>query len=130
MALETTKGNDSEVEPEHYFQPAKLEEVDSVVEQYRKNSRHAIGVLLHAQKILGYLPPIIQKRIAQGLNMYPSEVRRIVSFHSCFRTEPEDAHVPGNTSGIEKAWNSVTWMTGSNALHAVNDFIKERQLES
>jgi CheY-like chemotaxis protein len=129
-AIEMTKGNDSEIEPEEYFQPAKLAELDRVINQYSKNSRHAIGVLLHAQEILGYLPPMIQKRIALGLNMYPSEVRRIVSFHSCFRTEPKGVHIPGYISGIEKAWNSVTWMTGNKALHAVDEFINWRQLES
>lgn len=129
-AIEMTKENDSPIEPEEYFHPAKLAELDRVIHQYRNNSRHAIGVLLHAQEILGYLPPVIQNRIALGLNMYPSEVRRIVSFHSSFRTEPEIAHIPGHTGGIERAWNSVTWMTGNKALHAVDDFIKGRQLGS
>ncbi len=130
MAVEMTIGNDSEIAPEQYFQQAKIEELDGMINRYKKNSRHAIGALLQAQEILGYLPPIIQKHIAHGLDMYPSEIRRIVSFHSCFRTEPEDIHVSGCTNGIEKAWNSVTWMTGHNALHAVGDFIKGRQLES
>jgi len=129
-AIEMIKENASEMETEDYIQPSKLAELDKVINNFRKKPGHAIGVLLHAQEILGYIPPMIQKRIALGLNMYPSEVRRIVSFHSCFRTEPKAVHVPGYTSGIEKAWNSVTWMTGNKALHAVDDFIKLRQLES
>ncbi len=128
-AIEIIRENASEFEPEKNFQPAKLAEFDKVINQYRKMSSHAIRILLHAQEILGYLPPMIQKRIALALNMYPSEIRSIVSFYSCFRTKPEGKHAPCYISGYEKAWNSVTWMTGRKALHAVNEFIKSRQLE-
>ena len=113
-----------EIESEEDVQPVKLAELDKLINQYRNESSHAIRVLSHAQEILGYLPPIIQNRIAQGLNMFPSEIRSIVSFYSCFRTKPKGGHAPYYITGIEKAWNSVTWMTGQKALHSVNEFIK------
>jgi hypothetical protein len=71
---------------------------------------------------------MIQTRIALGLDMHPSEVSSIISFYSCFKTKPKDVEAGRNISGVEKAWNSVTWMTGNKALHAVNEFIKGRQL--
>ncbi len=103
-----------------------LEELDTVIHQYRKNPGHAIRVLLQAQEIFGYLSPATQKRIAQELNMYPSEIRSIVSFYSCFRTKPELARTPCYVGGIERAWNGVTWMTGKRAANAVNEFIRSR----
>ncbi len=115
-------------EQEVKFQPEMLEELDAVIHQYRGNSGHAIRVLLHAQEIFGYLPPAIQIRIAEGLNMYPSEIRSIVSFYSCFRTKPEIARTPCYVGGIEKAWNSVTWMTEKKATDAVKEFIRCKQL--
>jgi CheY-like chemotaxis protein len=111
-------------EREEEIQPELLAELDEVINQYGRMSSRVIRVLLHAQDIFGYLPSAIQKRIAQGLNMHPSEIRSIVSFYSCFRTKPEGTRAPCYISGYERAWNSVTWMTGKKALHAVNEFIK------
>ena len=128
-AIEWIRANALTNEQEEEFQPEMLAELDEVMNQYGKTSSHAIRVLLHAQELFGYLPPVIQTRIAQGLNMYPSEIRSLVSFYSCFRVIPEVGHAPCYISGYERAWNSVTWMTGSKALRAVNEFIKGRQLE-
>jgi CheY-like chemotaxis protein len=127
-AMEWVKENALSDEQEEEFHPEVLAELDAVINQYGKTSSHTIRVLLHAQEIIGYLPTKIQKRIAQGLNMFPSEIRSIVSFYSCFRTKPEGKHAPCYISGYEKAWNSVTWMTEKKALHAVNEFLKLRQV--
>jgi CheY-like chemotaxis protein len=126
--IEWIRGNALENEQEEEFQPEMLAELDEVINQYGNTPSHAIRVLLHAQEIFGYLPSVIQKRIAQGLNMYPSEIRSIVSFYSCFRTKPEAGHIPCYISGVEHAWNSVSWMTGKRAVTAVNDFLKSKQL--
>jgi CheY-like chemotaxis protein len=125
--IEWLKENVLKNEQEEEFKPEMLAELDAVINQCRKTSSHPIRVLLHAQEIFGYLPSMIQKRIAQGLNMYPSEIRGIVSFYSCFRTRPKAVHIPYYTSGIEKAWNSVSCMTGKRAVNAVNEFIQSRQ---
>ena len=126
--IEWIRGNALKNEQEEEFQPEMLAELDEVINQYGNTPSHAIRVLLHAQEIFGYLPSVIQKRIAQGLNMYPSEIRSIVSFYSCFRTKPEADHIPCYISGVEHAWNSVSWMTGKRAVTAVNDFLKSKQL--
>jgi CheY-like chemotaxis protein len=128
--IEWMRENDLKHEQEEEFHPAMLAELDEVINQYGRMPSHATRVLLDAQDLFGYIPSSIQKRIAEGLNMHPSKIRRIVAFHSCFRTEPEAVHNTSCISGIEKAWNSVTWMTGNKALHAVDEFIKGRQLES
>ena len=125
--IELTASNTLQKEPKEEYPPAMLEELDTVIHQYRKNPGHAIRVLLQAQEIFGHLSPAIQKHIAQELNMYPSEIRSIVSFYSCFRTKPEGKHAPCYISGTERAWNSVTWMTGKKAADAVNEFIRCKQ---
>jgi CheY-like chemotaxis protein len=124
--IEWINGNALKNEQEEKFQPEMLDELDAVVQRYRGDSGHAIRVLLHAQEIFGYLPSVIQKRVAEGLNMYLSEIRSIVSFYSCFRTKPEIARTPCYVGGIERAWNGVKWMTGKKAADAVNEFIRSK----
>ena len=127
-AMEWITENALKIEQDKYFKPEMLAKLDEIIVQYGKTSSHAVQVLTRAQEIFGYLPSMIQKRIAHGLNMHPSEIRAIVSFNSCFRTKPEAAHTPYYISGIEHAWNSVRWMTGKRAASAVNEFIKWKQL--
>lgn len=126
--IEWLQDNALKNEQEEEFKPEMLAELDEVIHECRKTSSHPIRVLLHAQEMFGCLSPVIQKRIAKGLNMYPSEIRSIVSFHSCFRTKPEAAHIPYYVNGIAKAWNSVSWMTGKTAMSAVSEFLKLRQV--
>jgi CheY-like chemotaxis protein len=90
--IELTRGNALENKQEEEFPPSMLLELDKVIDQYRNEPGSTIQVLLCAQDIFGYLPPRIQKRIAQGLNIYPSEICSIVSFYSCFRTKPKGEH--------------------------------------
>lgn len=114
-------------EQEEEYPAEKLAALDEVIDQCRQTSGQAVRVLLHAQHIFGCVSPSIQKRIAQSLHMSPAEIRSIVSFHSCFRTKPEVTYIPSYLSGVEKAWNSVKWMTGKRAVNAVNEFLKMRQ---
>ncbi len=129
-AMVWIKENALNNEQEEIFKPEMLAKLDEVINQYGRSSNHVIRVLTQAQEIFGYLPSVIQKHIALGLNMHPSEIRAIVSFYSSFRSQPEAPPAPRYVSGIAKAWESVAWMTGENALHSVNEFIKSRQLAS
>lgn len=111
------------------FPEAILKAVDEVVMQYRGNPGHTIRALLRCQDILGYLPPGIQKRVAQGLDMYPSEIHSIVSFYPYFRTRPEDDRVPCHIMGSQKVWRGMPLKKGKKVESAVNEFIRMRQLE-
>ena len=127
-ALELIKVKDAEKEPEEEFPAQVLAELDNVINQFGKESNSIVMVLLDAQKILGYLPSMIQERIARALNIYPSEVRSIVSFYSCFRTKPgNDTSYFKTSSG--KAWKGVPWKTGKRVINAVNEFISMREVE-
>ena len=72
--------------------PVALEELDKVIDHYRGKPGSTIPVLQKAQEIVGYLSPEIQKRIARGLNLFPSEIHSIVSFYSFFTMKPRGEH--------------------------------------
>jgi len=74
------------------FPPLMIEELDSVINEYKNIPGSSIPVLQHCQKIVGYLPPVVQKRIAKGLNISPAEIHSIVTFYSFFTMKPRGDH--------------------------------------
>ena len=98
---------------EEEFPPAKLAELDKVINRYREEPGSTIRVLLSTQEIFGYLPVQILRRIANGLNMFPSEISSIASFYSCFRTKPGGEHHPCYMYGSERVWKGMSWMSWS-----------------
>ncbi len=90
--IEWMRGNTAATDMEEDFSPEMLAELDKVIYQYRKEAGSTLPVLLRAQEIFGYLPSAIQKRIARGLNVFPSEIQSVVSSSSIFRTKPGGSH--------------------------------------
>ena len=74
------------------FPPSMAAELDRVVREYRNRPGCLIPVLQRAQEIVGYLPPVVQKRIAKGLNLPQAEVHSVVSFYSFFTMKPRGDH--------------------------------------
>jgi len=72
--------------------PSMLEEIDRIIAEYRDKPGSSIPVLQKCQEIVGYLPPVVQKRIARGLNMSPAQIHSIVSFYSFFTMKPRGDH--------------------------------------
>ncbi len=91
-AVEWLRRKALEDKPEEDFSPAQLAELDRVIERYRGRPGSTIPVLQKAQEIVGYLSPEVQKRIARGLNLFPSEIHSIVSFYSFFTMKPRGEH--------------------------------------
>ncbi|MFH1760749.1 MAG: molybdopterin-dependent oxidoreductase, partial [bacterium] len=60
------------------------DKVDSILEHYRTKPGSVIPVLQQVQETIGFLPNVLQRYIAHGLNIAPSEVYGIVSFYSFF----------------------------------------------
>jgi NADH-quinone oxidoreductase subunit E/NADP-reducing hydrogenase subunit HndA len=81
-----------EERPKEDFSPSALAELDKVIDRYRGKPGSTIPVLQKAQEIVGYLSPEIQKRIARGLNLFPSEIHSIVSFYSFFTMKARGEH--------------------------------------
>jgi NADH:ubiquinone oxidoreductase subunit E len=66
--------------------------LDDVIGGYRGRPGSLIPVLQEAQGIVGYLPPVVQRHIARGLNISVSEVHGVVSFYSFFTMKPRGKH--------------------------------------
>lgn len=93
-ALEWMKGKIPVEEiPKEEFPPSMISELDRVIKEYKNKPGSTIPVLQRAQEIVGYLPPIIQKRIARGLNVSTADVHSIVSFYSFFSMKPRGEHI-------------------------------------
>ncbi|HSB30644.1 MAG TPA: NAD(P)H-dependent oxidoreductase subunit E [Candidatus Sulfobium mesophilum] len=92
-AVQWTRGRKpEEAKKTEEFPPAMAAELDRVVAQLKKKPGALIPVLQRAQEIVGYLPPIVQKRIAKGLNIPEAEVHSVVSFYSFFTMRPRGDH--------------------------------------
>ncbi len=71
----------------------ELQEIDRVITKYKGKHGSLIPALKDSQDICGYLPRQVQRRIAQGLNLSPSQVYGVVSFYAFFTTTPRGKHV-------------------------------------
>jgi NADH-quinone oxidoreductase subunit E/NADP-reducing hydrogenase subunit HndA len=92
-AVEWTKGKKPAEEKEgEEFPPAMAAELDRVIQLYNNIPGSLIPVLQRAQEIVGYLPPVVQRRIAKGLNIPVAEVHGVVSFYSFFTMKPRGDH--------------------------------------
>ena len=59
-------------------------ELDAIIDQYRGRKGALIPVLQKAQKIYGYLPPAVMRRIAAGMRVPLSAVFGVATFYSQF----------------------------------------------
>jgi NADP-reducing hydrogenase subunit HndA len=92
-AVEWTRGRKpEEAKKTEEFPPAMAAELDRVISELKKKPGALIPVLQRAQEIVGYLPPVVQKRIAKGLNKPEAEVHSVVSFYSFFTMKPRGDH--------------------------------------
>jgi|Deesub1362A_J573_1020465.scaffolds.fasta_scaffold00013_9 NADH-quinone oxidoreductase subunit E/NADP-reducing hydrogenase subunit HndA len=66
--------------------------LDEIINRYKDKPGSLIPVLQEAQELVGYLPPVVQRHIARGLNLSVSEVHGVVSFYSFFTMKPKGKH--------------------------------------
>jgi NADH:ubiquinone oxidoreductase subunit E len=76
--------------PEDHVQ--KLEQIAVLIAKYEAKPSNLIMVLHAAQGIYGYLPYVVQKFIADKMNMPVSAVSGVVTFYSFFSTTPKGKH--------------------------------------
>jgi len=121
-ALEWMKGKIPEEEiPKEEFPPSMISELDRVIKEYKGKPGNTIPVLQRAQEIVGYLPPIIQKRIARGLNVSTADVHSIVSFYSFFSMKPRGEHI------VKVCLGTACYVKGIEAV--VNKLKEELKIE-
>jgi NADP-reducing hydrogenase subunit HndA len=75
------------------FSPEQYRKIDAIVEKYRDKPGSLIPVLQQAQEVCGYLPHVVQRYIAKGMNMSPSVVFGVATFYSYFTLVPRGKHV-------------------------------------
>jgi NADH:ubiquinone oxidoreductase subunit E len=66
--------------------------LDGIIAKYKNKPGSLIPVLQAAQELVGYLPPVVLRHIARGLNVPVSEVHGVVSFYSFFTMKPKGKH--------------------------------------
>jgi NADH-quinone oxidoreductase subunit E len=71
----------------------ELNNIDQVIAKYKGKYGSLIPALKESQDICGYLPRQVQRRIAEGLNLSPSQVYGVVSFYAFFTTIPRGKHI-------------------------------------
>jgi len=92
-AVEWTKGRQPrEEKTADEFPPSMEAELERVIKDYKSKPGSLIPVLQRAQEIVGYLPPIVQKKISKGMNIPEAEVHSVVSFYSYFTMKPRGDH--------------------------------------
>lgn len=75
------------------FSADEIERIDQVIAKYKGRHGSLIPVLKETQDICGYLPKQVQRRIAEGLHLPPSQVYGVVSFYAFFTTVPRGKHI-------------------------------------
>lgn len=89
--LITAKAAEPTPEAQAYTEET-AQKLDDIIEAYPKEQASLIPILQHAQKLVGYLPPVVLRHVANMLNVPVSEVHGVVSFYSYFSMSPKGKH--------------------------------------
>jgi len=77
---------------EDEFTSEQWARVDQILERHRGKPGALIPVLEEVQEVTGYLPEIVQHRVAKGLGLPLSQVYGVVTFYSFFTMKPRGKH--------------------------------------
>jgi NADH:ubiquinone oxidoreductase subunit E len=75
------------------FTRAQYGKLDEIIERHKDKPGSLIPVLQQAQEVCGYLPHIVQRYVAKGMNISPSVVFGVATFYSYFTLVPRGKHV-------------------------------------
>lgn len=67
----------------------KYQLLDHIITDYDRKESNLIQVLHMAQAVFGYLPPEVQRFIAEKMDIPNSRVNSVLSFYSFFSTQPK-----------------------------------------
>lgn len=74
------------------FSAEDLRKADQIIAEHKDKPGSLIPTLEKLQELLGYLPPVIQQRVAKGLDIHPATVYGVVTFYSFFTMVPRGRH--------------------------------------
>ena len=66
----------------------ELEKIDTIITEHKNEKWGLIPCLQEIQELLGYIPPPVIKRVAEGLDLFPSQVQGVVTFYEQLYTTP------------------------------------------
>ena len=72
---------------------ADLKKVDDIIAEHKDEEWGLIPCLQDVQDLLGYIPPPVIKRIAEGLGLFPSQVQGVVTFYEQLYTSPRGKNI-------------------------------------
>jgi NADH-quinone oxidoreductase subunit E/NADP-reducing hydrogenase subunit HndA len=68
------------------------EKIREICQEFQNDPEELIGILHKAQGHFGFLPPAVQRSVAQRLRIPVGKVFGVVSFYSFFSAEPKGKH--------------------------------------
>jgi NADH:ubiquinone oxidoreductase subunit E len=71
----------------------ELEKIDTIITEHKDEEWGLIPCLQDVQELLGYIPPPVIKRIAEGLGLFPSQVQGVVTFYEQLYTTPRGKNI-------------------------------------
>lgn len=77
----------------------QLNALDGIISKYKGTQGNLIPCLHEAQELIGYLPEIVQKKVADGLGIPLIDVYSVVTFYAFFSTKPKGKHTIGVCMG-------------------------------
>ncbi len=72
---------------------ADLEQIDSIIADYRGQRWGLIPLLHEIQQVFGYIPPEAIPRIARGMGLFPSQIQGVITFYTQFYTAPRGKNI-------------------------------------
>jgi len=71
----------------------ELKKIDTIIAEHKDEEWGLIPCLQDVQELLGYIPPPVIKRIAKGLDLFPSQVQGVVTFYEQLYTTPRGKNI-------------------------------------
>ena len=68
-------------------------QLEKIIDQYREEKWGLIPLLQQVQEAFGFIPPEAIEPIAEGLNLFPSQVQGVITFYAGFTLEPKGKYV-------------------------------------
>ncbi|MFW5982042.1 MAG: NAD(P)H-dependent oxidoreductase subunit E [Halanaerobiaceae bacterium] len=65
------------------------EEVEKIISNYKGRKEALIEILHQTQELIGFIPRAVQRVIARGLEISPTEVSSVISFYAHFSDNPK-----------------------------------------
>ena len=72
---------------------SEFDVVDSTVEKYQKKPSALISILQDIQEVIGYLPPDVLKRVAEGMDIPLPQIYGVATFYKSLNLAPQGRHI-------------------------------------